>query len=85
MAEKKRKPVRKKKPEKERGKTAPKKKVSRAKTLLQAVREIDERNQGKRLTPGDETQALLREARDGGMYGWDQLEPHGMEDPREYF
>jgi hypothetical protein len=37
--------------------------------MLAALRKIAERNQGKALTSSEETQQLLREARDGGLYG----------------
>lgn len=38
-------------------------------TLLDTVRKIDRRRSNMRLTPGDESLDLLREARAGGMYG----------------
>jgi hypothetical protein len=37
--------------------------------MLEALRLIAERQQGRRSTSGDDTQQMLREARDGGMYG----------------
>jgi hypothetical protein len=37
--------------------------------MLAALRKVKEIQQGMRMTSGDETQALLREARDGKMYG----------------
>lgn len=39
---------------------------------LAALREIAERQKGQRHTSGENTQAMLRQARAGGMYG---LEP----------
>ncbi len=37
--------------------------------MLEALRKVSERNKGKALTSGEDTERLLREARDGGMYG----------------
>ena len=37
--------------------------------MLAALKKVDEIQQGMRLTAGDNTQALLREARNGSMYG----------------
>jgi hypothetical protein len=37
--------------------------------LKRILEEIEARSAGMRLTPGDDTIALLREAREGGMYG----------------
>lgn len=39
------------------------------KAMLTALRDVDEIQKGMRLTSGEDTQALLREAREGGMYG----------------
>lgn len=36
--------------------------------MLAALRDVDEIQKGMRLTPGEDTQALLRKAREGGMY-----------------
>lgn len=38
-------------------------------SMLAALREVDEIQKGMRLTSGEDTQALLREEREGGMYG----------------
>ena len=40
-------------------------------SLLRTIREIDRRRSNMRLTAGDGSEDLLREARDGGMYGID--------------
>ena len=37
--------------------------------MLAALRDVNEIQRGMRLTSGEDTQALLREAREGGMYG----------------
>jgi hypothetical protein len=37
--------------------------------MLAALRDVDEIQKGMRLTSGEDTKALLREAREGGMYG----------------
>jgi hypothetical protein len=37
--------------------------------MLGALRDVDEIQKGMRLTSGEDTKALLREAREGGMYG----------------
>ena len=39
--------------------------------MLDAMQKIAARNQDKPLTSGEDTQRLLREARDGGMFGYD--------------
>ncbi len=40
--------------------------------MLSALREIEERQKGRRFTSGKDTQEMIRQARNGGMYG---LEP----------
>jgi len=42
------------------------------KQMLDILRDIAERQKGRRYTSGEDTQDLIRQARDGGMYG---LEP----------
>jgi len=42
------------------------------KQMLDILRDIAERQKGRRYTSGEDTQELIRQARDGGMYG---LEP----------
>ncbi len=42
--------------------------------MLEALRKVAERNQGKPLTSGEDTQRMLREARAGGMFGYDPIE-----------
>lgn len=37
--------------------------------MLTALRDVEEIQKGMRLTSGEDTQLLLREAREGGMYG----------------
>jgi len=37
--------------------------------LHKAIRRIEARSTGRRLTPGEGTIEMIREARDGGMYG----------------
>lgn len=37
--------------------------------MLAALRDVDEIQKGMRLTSGEDTKAILREAREGGMYG----------------
>lgn len=36
---------------------------------LRMLQELEERQQGRRYTSGEETQDLIRQARNGGMYG----------------
>jgi len=36
---------------------------------LQMLRELEKRQQGRRYTSGEGTQDLIRQARNGGMYG----------------
>ena len=42
--------------------------------MLEALRKIKERNQGKPFTSGEDTQWLLREARAGAMFDYDPIE-----------
>lgn len=44
----------------------------RNQSLVETIRDIDRRRSGMRLTPGEESENMLREARAGGMYGLDQ-------------
>jgi hypothetical protein len=41
---------------------------------LAALREIAERQKGRRHTSGENTQKMLRQARGGGMYGLETIE-----------
>jgi hypothetical protein len=43
--------------------------------MLRTLDRIHERHKGMRETPGDSTQRLLREARNGGMYGLEPIDP----------
>ena len=42
--------------------------------MLGILRDIAERQQGKPYTSGENTQELIRQARDGGMYGMEPLD-----------
>ena len=42
--------------------------------MLEAMQKIAARNKDKPLTSGEDTQQLLREARDGGMFGYESDE-----------
>lgn len=42
--------------------------------MLEALRKIAARNAGKPLTPGEDTQRLLREARAGAMFDYDPVD-----------
>ncbi|MBV9850853.1 MAG: hypothetical protein JO250_14365 [Armatimonadetes bacterium] len=42
--------------------------------MLAALRLIEQRQQGRQETSSEDTQRLLRDARDGGMYGLDPSE-----------
>lgn len=42
--------------------------------MLGILRDIAERQQGRRHTSGENTQELIRQARDGGMYGMEPLD-----------
>ena len=42
--------------------------------MLEVMRRIVERDKDRPLTAGDDTQKLLREARAGGMYGYEPTE-----------
>ena len=41
---------------------------------LRMLQELEERQQGRRYTSGDGTQDLIRQARNGGMYGREPLD-----------
>lgn len=42
--------------------------------MLEAIRKVAERNQGKPLTSGEDTLKMIREARSGRMFGYDPIE-----------
>ncbi len=42
--------------------------------MLGILREIAERQKGKPYTSGEDTQKLIRQARNGGMYGMEPLD-----------
>ncbi len=42
--------------------------------MQEALRKVAERNQGKPLTSGEDTQRMLREARAGKMWGYEPIE-----------
>ena len=42
--------------------------------MLAALREITERQKGRRETSGEDTQRIVREGRAGGMYGLEPVE-----------
>ena len=42
--------------------------------MQEALRKVAERNQGKPLTSGEDTQRMLREARAGRMWGYEPIE-----------
>ncbi len=42
--------------------------------MLGILREIAERQEGRRFTSGKDTQDLIRQARNGGMYGLEPLD-----------
>ena len=42
--------------------------------MLEVLRQITERQQGRQETTGEDTPPLLRAGRDGGMYGLDPTE-----------
>lgn len=42
--------------------------------MLEALRRAEEIQRGMRLTDGSDTQRMLREARAGGMYGYEPTE-----------
>ncbi len=41
---------------------------------LAVLAEIAERQKGRRFTSGEDTQSLIRQARNGGMYGMESLD-----------